>query len=35
VFVNELPQEIKYSLVFDEEIEGEEIREMYRKYHES
>jgi hypothetical protein len=35
LFVNELPQEIKYSLVFDEDLEGEDIRQLFKTYHES
>ena len=32
LLVNELPLEIKYNLIFDEEIDGPEIRELYEKY---
>jgi len=27
-----LPLELKYSLIFDEEIDGPEVREIYEKY---
>ena len=29
LLVNELPHEIKYSLIFDEEIDGPEIKDLY------
>tara|TARA_B110000285_G_C14548448_1_gene348090 strand:+ start:230 stop:379 length:150 start_codon:yes stop_codon:yes gene_type:complete len=32
LLVNELPLEIKYSLIFDEEIDAPEVRELYEKY---
>lgn len=32
--VNELPNEIKYSLIFDEEVDGPEIKQMYEEFHE-
>ena len=28
--LNELPQEVKFQLVFDEEIDGPEIKQMFR-----
>jgi len=27
--INELPQEIKYSLIFDEEVDGPKVKEVY------
>jgi hypothetical protein len=32
LLVNELPMEIKYNLIFDEEIDGPEVREIYEKH---
>ena len=32
LLVNELPMEIKYSLIFDEEIDGPQVRELYEKH---
>lgn len=32
LLVNELPHEIKYSLIFDEDIDGEEIKEIHKAY---
>lgn len=29
LMINELPQEIKYSLIFDEEIDGPKVKEVY------
>jgi hypothetical protein len=32
-FVNEIPQEIKYSLIFDEETDGPEVRQLLDAYY--
>ena len=33
--INELPQEIKYSLIFDEEIDGPYVKEVFDSYNKS
>ena len=32
--VNELPQEIKYSLIFDEKVDGPELKDIFTRYYE-
>ena len=34
-FVNEIPQEIKYSLVFDEEIDGPDVKALFEAYYQN
>ena len=33
IFINELPHEIKYNLIFDEKLEVEKIRKQYELYY--
>ena len=34
-FVNEIPQEIKYSLIFDDEIDGPEVKALFESYYQN